>query len=297
MSLPAGRRGSIRCAPCGPTDGAPTARHADVRALALVGLLLLRLAPPLSGQSASDQRHLAVSALLDGVVRRDTLIQDSLARHRCLSLPSSEDELAGPHGDSLVSARCEVVAVRPLLPAQPGRWLTAEYRWISVFTAEDSSRGAEARDTADETEMVVLEAAGSGRVRPVWHGRFETGDYAVWRSVTPELAIRGDTALLSVMSCVNGTGGCGQDFLVRDEHGAWHGVWQSWLDQLAPALARRIQHGVRIEPRTLAGHGGLYGPHDPNCCPSEEIRLRLQLRGDSLRLEDYTVRPMPPAER
>src|SRR5690349_1923883 len=140
MSQPAAPRGSIRCAPCGPTDRLAARDMRELRNLALVGLLLLSVRPTLAAQAgrSSDQRHLALSALLDGVVRRDTLIQDSVARRRCLHLPTSEDELAGPHGDSLLSARCEVVAVHPLLPAARGRWLATEYRWTSVFTAEDS---------------------------------------------------------------------------------------------------------------------------------------------------------------
>jgi hypothetical protein len=84
-----------------------------------------------------------------------------------------------------------------------------------VFTAEDPSRGKAAQDTVVEEEVVVFEEGDRG-LKAVWHARFERGDYAILRSITPEIARRPDgTTLLSVMSCLNGTGGCGQQFLHR----------------------------------------------------------------------------------
>jgi hypothetical protein len=52
---------------------------------------------------------------------------------------------------------------------------------------------------------------------------------------------------------------------------------------------------VNIDVRDLRGEGGLYGPHDPNCCPSELLRVQLGLRGDSLVLRSQTVVPSPTA--
>jgi hypothetical protein len=56
-----------------------------------------------------------------------------------------------------------------------------------------------------------------------------------------------------------------------------------------------VQHGMRIDVQGLRGEGGLYGPHDPNCCPSELLRVELGLRGDSLVLRSRTVVPIPTA--
>src|SRR5207249_1345085 len=107
------------------------------------------------------------------------------------------------------------------------RWTTARYEWTSLFTAEDTTRGVTARDTVTEEEVVLFEALKHGQVRAVWHARFETGASAVWRSVTPELASTSQgTTLLSIMSCLNGTGGCGQEFLQRYPDRRWAAVWQ-----------------------------------------------------------------------
>ena len=172
--------------------------------------------------------------------------------------------------------------------------MVTRYRWMSVFTAEDSSRGSAARDTVTEEEVVLFERPRPGEVRPVWHARFDTSIYAVWRSVTPEVAptVKG-TALLSVESCVNGTGGCAQEFLeLRADH-RWVPIWQVWLDQLPAGFTGRMQHGVRIDPRTLRGEAGFYGPHDANCCPSQRLLVTLALRGDSLVLRRQSVVPAP----
>jgi hypothetical protein len=72
-------------------------------------------------------------------------------------------------------------------------------------------------------------------------------------------------------------------------------VRQVWIDQLPHDLAGRIDHGMRIGVRDLHGEGGLYGPRDPNCCPSELLRVQLGLRGDSLVLRSRTVVPIPTA--
>jgi hypothetical protein len=95
------------------------------------------------------------------------------------------------------------------------------------------------------------------------------------------------------MSCVNGTGGCGQEFLQQHQDGRWFGVRQVWLDQLPQGFADRIRHGVRIDPRTLRGEAGFYGDHDANCCPSQRLIVDLAVRGDSLVLRRYAVAAEP----
>jgi hypothetical protein len=152
-----------------------------------------------------------------------------------------------------------------------------------VFTAEDTTRGPDARDTVTKEEVVLFERATPESVRPVWHARFETGPYAVWRSMTLEVApTRDNTPLVSIMSCVNGTGGCSQEFLHRHADDRWFVVNQNWLNELPNGFAGRIRHGVRIEPQTLRAEAGFYGDDDPNCCPSQVLEADLLLRGDTL---------------
>jgi hypothetical protein len=95
------------------------------------------------------------------------------------------------------------------------------------------------------------------------------------------------------MSCVNGTGGCDQEFLQRTVEGRWSGVNQVWLDQLPAGFAGRILQGVRIDPTTLRGEAGFYGDRDPNCCPSERLEVDLALDGAALVLRHENVVKAP----
>jgi hypothetical protein len=245
----------------------------------------------------NESRFLMQHRAAVGLLHGQSSIPETRAREKCVSLPvdAPNDRLQGSHGDSLIATRCEVVRYRALDTGSRSGWASAEYRWTSLFTAEDTTRGLAARDTVSEGEMVLFSTAEPGRVQPVWHERFETGSHALWRSVTPEIAKFGAEILLSIQHCVNGTGGCSQDFLRRSPRGRWTSVRQAWIEQLPRALAGRIGHGMRINVRDLRGEGGLYGSRDPNCCPSELLRVQLELRGDSLVLRSQTVVPSPTA--
>jgi hypothetical protein len=251
-----------------------------------VCVLAQELPPP------DDSRHSMLREAMRGLLSAQAGVPATWAVQHCLKLPVDppNDRLQGPHGDSLVSERCQVTEYRPLGDGSLARWTTARYEWTSLFTAEDTTRGESARDTVIEEEVVLFDARKHGQVRAVWHARFETGASAVWRSVTPELASTSQGAtLLSVMSCLNGTGGCGQEFLERYPDGQWAAVWQVWLDQLPHGFADRIRHGVRIDPSTLRGEAGFYSEGDANCCPSQRLVVQLALHGDALVLGKQAV--------
>jgi hypothetical protein len=241
-----------------------------------------------------DSRNRLLREAMLGLTPSQPGVPARRARRECLQLPVAppNDRLEGRHGDSLIIARCQVVAFRALERGTQPHWTTARYAWTSVFSAEDTTRGAGARDTVTEEEVVLFEAR-SGQGRPTWHVRFETGSSAMWRSITPELAPARGGVLLSIMRCFNGTGGCGQEFLLRHPDGRWFPVWQAWPDQLPQGFAPRLLHGFHIDPRTLRGEAGFYGERDGNCCPSQILVVHLALRGDSLVLQRHLVRPAP----
>jgi hypothetical protein len=248
--------------------------------------------------SPGDSRHSMLREAMLGLLGDQRARPAAEVRQRCLKLPVDppSDRLEGPHGATLISQSCRVTEVRAIGTGALSQWTMARYQSTSIFTAEDRSRGDEARDTVTEEEVVVFDAPDIRQLRPVWHARFETGAYAVWRSITPELAVTAaSTTLLSVMSCVNGTGGCGQEFLQRTGDGRWRGVNQEWLDQLPAGFAGRILHGVRIDPTTLRGEAGFYGDRDPNCCPSERLEVELALDGDALVLRHQNIVKEPTA--
>ncbi len=245
-------------------------------------------------QVRDDQNTSELRVTLLGLVTPPLVVSAERAQRECIELPKNplDYEILGPHGDTVISTRCEVVETGRA-NGTPSAWTVNRYQWTTVFTAEDPSRGQAARDTVVEEEVVLFEAQGRD-VRAVWHGRFETGSFAVMRSITPEVARMPDgTTVLSVMSCVNGTGGCDQEFLHRHADGSWFPVKQTWLEQLPGSYAGRIRHGVRIDPASLVGTAGFYGDADANCCPSQELVVNLTLRSDVLALSKQPlVRPV-----
>ena len=117
------------------------------------------------------------------------------------------------------------------------------------------------------------------------------------RSITPQVASTTQgTILLSVEYCVNGTGGCSQEFVQRRVNGRWNPVRQVWLKQLPAGISKQLLHGVRLEPHSLKGKAGFYSPSDPNCCPSQVLRVDLAVRGDPLVLIRHTVVSAPLAQ-
>jgi hypothetical protein len=242
-----------------------------------------------------DSRHSMLREAMLGLLPSDTpAVSADATRKQCLSLPTSPpaERIEGPHGDSLLSSNCSIVEYASMPVVGRSAWTLARYRWISTFTAEDTTHGPLARDTVTEQEVVLFEAIEAGQLHPVWHARFEEGAYAVLRSVTPSLAPTEDGGmLLSVQSCLNGTGGCGQEFLRRTRGGAWQPVWQTWYDELPKGGKDRIWHGAQIDPKSLRVEAGFYGPNDSNCCPSERLEAQLRLQGDSLVLKSWQVKP------
>jgi hypothetical protein len=225
------------------------------------------------------------SAML-GLLNPPIRVDETIVRQRCLELPVDppDDRLEGPHEGTLTSTRCVVRAYTQLPQgASASGWTVARYEWESIFSGEGSGPVA-----AHEEEVVVFEA-GPGAV---WHQRYEVGSSGVWRSVTPEVAAANQgRTLLSIMSCVNGTGGCSQEFLVQHPDGRWFPVEQRWLDQLPQGFVDRILHGVRIDPRTLTGEAGFYAATDANCCPSQTLVVDLALEQDALVLVRRRLRP------
>jgi len=229
-----------------------------------------------------------------GVLRRQAAVREADVRRRCLAIPPRPDDEVYQDEAWTVEppADCRVVEVRRLGPG-PGRWTVARYR---------RSRGArrpaaaEGESTALE-EVVLFEGAGPSSLRPVWRDRFfSDGDRGIWRSVTPQVATAGSGAVLvGVRYCVNGTGGCSQQFLRRGPDHAWTAIRQPWLDQLPRGYKDRIRHGVEIDPASLNGLAGFYGDGDPNCCPSQQLSVKLALRGDALMLLSHRLSPTPAA--
>ena len=244
-------------------------------------------------QTPDAKKHVLQEVGL-GALPAQKAVPIARARDKCLVLPPvpEDDDSLSPGGMSGSLRRCEVIEFHPL--AEVSGWTVARYRWTSAKPAGDPSPRSAPSDVKTGEEVVLFDAPAPEKVRPIWHERFATGEDAVWRSVTLEGApARGGSTLLSVMRCVNGTGGCTQEFLRRDRNRTWTGIRQTWLDQLPSGFWGRIRHGSRIDPHSLRGEAGFYGDGDPNCCPSQTLLLELALRGGSLDLIHHSVTASP----
>jgi len=208
----------------------------------------------------------------------------SSARERCLEL--GDDTYTS---DVRQIGACTRLGFTSLGVAGGARWYSALVgrRWLLT----DPPRSA--ADTAAESELVLFRAdAGQNGMRdtliaPVWHYRFEP---EMLRSVTPDVVDADGGTLVSVMECVNGTGGCGQSFFMRRAD-RWRVVRLSFLDSLNHQFPGAINHGFHVDPRTLRASAAVYSPADANCCPSRIAEMRLRLRGDALELVELRLRP------
>jgi hypothetical protein len=242
-------------------------------------------------QTAEDAQKRVLREVGFGALRAQHAVPISRARHKCLVLPPvpEGDDSVGPDGMSGSPRRCELVEFNRLAGPALG-WTVARYRWTSAKPAGDLSPHSSQSGLVTGEEVVLFDAPTPGKMQPIWHDRFATGEGAVWRSVTLEGApAGGGSTLLSVMYCVNGTGGCGQEFLRRNPDRTWTSIRQAWFGQLPPGFRGRIRHGSRIDPHSLRGEAGFYGDSDPNCCPSQMLSVELALRGESLVLVHHSV--------
>jgi hypothetical protein len=273
---------------------APPVVRAAARAFLIAALSLsiaaargpVRRLPPAPGESTAN---LEESAL--GVLAGPTTARVARLRQTCLALPAiPENELPGAGGPS--GAPCRVTELRALAGSGTG-WAIARYQLGLHAYGKDLPAQPPSGAAAWE-EVVLLELLGDGTARAVWHDRFVTDEDAVWRSVTPAVSRRrAGQILVGVAYCLNGTGGCAQEFLTRGSDRTWTAVRQPWRRQLPPGFDGRIRHGVSIDPDTLRGEAGFYGDGDPNCCPSQTLVVRLALRRSSLVLLRQTVVPSP----
>jgi hypothetical protein len=123
-----------------------------------------------------------------------------------------------------IETRCVVDTTYALPTADGVRWLAAIYRRVYVGPSDSISMAIRhsTRDTAVLITAALYSASGNADDwRPEWTGIV---DESMTRSITPTLASRPDgSALVSVMYCVNGTGGCAQSYM-RRRGGRWSAV-------------------------------------------------------------------------
>jgi hypothetical protein len=197
-----------------------------------------------------------------------------------------------PRDSAALDTRCDVDSTYSLPTADGARWLAAIYHRTYIGPSDSVSVALRhsTRDTAVLITAVLYSASNTDSVlRREWTGIV---DQSMTRSIAPTLANRPDgSALVSIMSCVNGTGGCSQSYL-RRHRGQWTEVVEAFWKQIPRIKDGEIGKGRGIDIRSLTGSYGLYGRRDANCCASREIVLELAQHGDSLILKTYHLRTL-----
>jgi hypothetical protein len=209
-------------------------------------------------------------------------IEESEVRSRCAPISNAERFSVAPR-----SSKCIVVAYELLGTAGGSSWAYAVYRHTNIYDFAGADSAAR-RDTIQEIESVLF-AVQSGRPRRLTAALHAREDAEMLREITPSVASHGDVALVSLRFCVNGTGGCWQQFLARTK-----GLWQVVADpsSLIRAEIVRSLHGdttqsvhmPNIDVRSLRGTVAVYGPADANCCPSQQGVFQLALDGGAFRI-------------
>jgi hypothetical protein len=249
-----------------------------LRSMLLLSLALSAASLPVHAQEDVDPD----SVLLAAVIANGPTLSEQEAGTRCLDLPGGwlrEDDEEQPW-------LCEPQESGELERAGDRRYFWTRYSRTAPADPDDF------RDTLREDHVVLFSAPLDGsRLTAEWHARY---DLDLWTGVHLQVGPTEDGgALLSVVSCVNGTAGCGQNLLLRRGDG-WRVVRQAWLEQLPDSVAGEFWKGTYINPMTLQGRAPLYGEDDANCCPSRMLYVRVRLQGDALVLRDY--RAVEPGE-
>lgn len=230
-------------------------------------VLLWALAAPLTTTSAQEPH-----ALSDGF-GDSTRVAAHEAWTRCVT--PLRTNLVWAAADST----CQLVGFRPLGTAGGLAWSVARYRRSVVF---DDSLDL---GTMDLDELALFARAGPApEERLVWHlvrdRDFEFLDTLRWVATTRDI-------FLVVTLCLNGTGGCGDEYL-RFADGGWRPLEQPFARALQARLPRDhwLHKGRRLDLETLTGIWPVAAPGDGNCCPSLELPFSLELVGDTLLLRE-----------
>jgi hypothetical protein len=223
------------------------------------------------------------SLLLSGVLTNRPTVSADSARSYCLELEGGwMDPELRPRTDGLASS-CETDESDELERMNDRRLFWTRYRHETPLA--DGPADYAPADTLHEEEIVLFSAPLAGDRRTAeWHLRYDR--MFVSQVLLAAAPTDDGGALISVVSCANGTGGCHQQMLLRERDG-WSVVRQAWVEQLPDSAGGEFSKGWSINPATLQGEASLYARQDGNCCPSRILYFRVWLRDGAFVLRDF----------
>jgi hypothetical protein len=260
-----------------------------VRHAAFTAVVLLGLASPNHALRAQDD------APIRKLLKDASPLTMTAITSRCPSFLTLDPAGMGLSGRMQADSNtCTFTRINTLGRADGRRWIVAKYLWRQMGTADSIKRKyfpAETRDTLDVIHFVVFSAPPAGNLwRPEWYDWIQPG---ITRDLIPTLASRPDgSALLGLLYCVSGTGGCWQEFLHRQD-GQWFGVETSFLSTLEDAYEGfGFWKGIYLDAQTLRGVVPAYREGECIACASSLVNFNVLLRGHSLELGRHRLVPV-----
>jgi len=177
------------------------------------------------------------------------------------------------------SRDCKVVGIDSLGGSGAPTYLFGRY--LSSTTYQETENEIW---TCESDAAVLLEASSDSSVVPVWEDATER-TFEFIRGA--RMADHGRASIVAVQYCLNGTGGCTDNLLLRRD-GVWRfldrdSTWNSVYAQLPTGY--RIHKSPAIDVENLTWEQHIAAPDDPNCCPSGRILFDLDLVDGWLRVK------------
>jgi hypothetical protein len=246
------------------------------------GIAVVLLAVLLGQRCGAQERVLAQPRL--GVLSPPRYVSPAQATSECPpSAGATRDQLEAEIPKDSVIVTCAVERIDTLGRADSADWWAVQYLTRYVYSADTVKRRLAPRDIADTTDVIDIVLYAADRDGAAWRAEWQAwADRRLTRDLRITVARHAGFALFSVLSCVNGTGGCEQHFVARQS-----ASWVTVNDRYTPRLARQFGvnafwKGIAVDVQTLRGTVPLYSEGDANCCPSRLLRLRLAVHGTDI---------------
>jgi len=184
----------------------------------------------------------------------------------------------------VLSRTCKVEETQEL-----GRFGEDQYLLIRYLREAKFDEGPPYGTFTCGTDEIILAVHAGGRARIVWRDATERTFFFI--SSAKLVTTPGGKSVLSILYCLNGTGGCAQGMLI------WFGgEWRKLeRDDSWQEVYRNLPEGYRqhkspeIDFSTLTWEQNLAQLDDANCCPSGRIYFQLAILGGKLAVKSYRI--------
>lgn len=170
--------------------------------------------------------------------------------------------------------------------------LIGQAQGATLYQGRYSRPSPESPDARLVTEVLFRGAGRSPYVMPVHAVEEDEADSFLKSYAVHAVAGR---SVIELTSCLNGTGGCSQDFLefVGGKVMPLAADIEGQVKAVLPAGFTQLKSPV-VDLDTLRGEGGAWAKDDPDCCPSYKVVFDVELSGQALRIRGAKVSAVKP---